>query len=46
METGESAFMTNQGKKVNHANKRWKGKTLLEINIKKEFKCRLIYNHF
>ena len=40
METGESAFMTTQGKKTNQANKRSKGKAPLETDIKKEPKCR------
>lgn len=40
METGESAFMTTQGKKTNQANKRSKGKAPLETDIKKESKCR------
>ena len=35
IETGESAFMTTQGKKTNKANKRSKGKAPLETNIKK-----------
>ena len=35
MQTGESTFMTSQGKKFNQANKRSKGKASLDTNIKK-----------
>ncbi|TMW85725.1 hypothetical protein EJD97_022646, partial [Solanum chilense] len=40
MKTGESAFMTTQGKKTNQANKKSTGKAPLETDIKKEAKCR------
>ena len=40
IETGESAFMTTQGKKTNQANNRSKRKAPHETDIKKEVKCR------
>ena len=42
METGKSAFMTTQVKKINQANKRSKGKEPLETNIKKEAKFAFV----